>query len=205
MTVFGRRADHADGHGSAPSHIPHHSVAEQTCAESTRMLAERLDAATARLERRRADLALDYERKTGHAVALKPLMLIPETCWRGRYGKFLFQALELCPYDSWNIALLPETPQDAAAIHTPQHPGDPGADVVHAINERIGEIKRVHHDGHEQVEWTSDEDDFETAYDRAVGQLKAIAAERLAALPPPPDAAPAPGVEAPDPPVDAAA
>ncbi|MBL8588029.1 MAG: hypothetical protein JNK46_05820 [Methylobacteriaceae bacterium] len=191
MAVFGRRAEAAFAQGAAAADTNHHSVAEQIAPDAAHLLAVRLEASRAALERRLERLTRQASDKAGRPIRLAPAMLIPEPCWRGRYGKFLLQALELSPYDPWNVATLPTHPADASLIEAPLHPGEPTHEAIVAVNARLGEIKRLYHEGHEQVEWTNDPADFRAAHDHAIELVKGLAADRLTALyPPEPEAAP---------------
>lgn len=197
MTFFGRRGNGAAAPPAAAANGDHPRASEAEPADAARLLAARLDASRAALDRRLERLTREAREKTGRRISLTPLMLIPEPCWRGRYGKFLLQALELSPYDPWNVAALPTLPADAVAIEAPPHPGGPTPQDIHAVNEAITEIKRGYHEGREQMEWTNDPADLVAAHQRAIDQIKGLAADRLTALYPQEeeDAAPA-GAEA---------
>lgn len=192
MTFFGRRISDVAAHPAAADGDRPHSGEPESC-DAARLLAARLDASRAALDRRLERLTREARETTGRRISLTPLMLIPEPCWRGRYGKFLLQALELSPYDPWNVAALPALPADAVAIEAPPHPGAPTPQDVHAVNDAIADIKRGYHEGREQMEWTNDPADVVAAHQRAVDQVKGLAADRLTALYPQveEDAAPA--------------
>ena len=193
MTFFGRRIDGAAAQPAAAANGDRPHSGEPEPGDAARLLAARLDASRAALDHRLARLTREATEKTGRRISLKPLMLIPEPCWRGRYGKFLLQALELSPYDPWNVAALPALPADAVAIEAPPHPGDPTPQDVHAVNATIAEIKRGYHEGREQMEWTNDPADLVAAHQRAVDQVRGLAADRLTALYPQVEEDAAPG------------
>lgn len=180
VSVFGRRVERA-----APATGEAGGVA--LAPEPEIPLAERLAASRAAMDRRQARLEAAVAEKAGRRIRLKPLLLIPEPCWRGRYGRFLLHGLSLNPYDPWNVALLPFHPADAGVIEAPLHPGDPGPQETQAANDLLAQLRQDYAEAYEQMDWTADRSEVGAALERAIAQVKGFAADRLTALSEPAD------------------
>ena len=56
------------------------------------------------------------------SAQLRPFFLIPDPCWNSDAGTFLMTALELYPYDDWNVVFLAADQRTAAVMDIALHP-----------------------------------------------------------------------------------
>ncbi len=74
-------------------------------------------------------------------VNVAPYLMIPEQCWNGPHGRFLFSYLELTPYTSWNMIPLPRDERSSDALDLRAHPGSPPPNTfVEQVDAVIGKI-----------------------------------------------------------------
>lgn len=146
--------------------------------EALRALAQRLDLSRSALDRRLVRVENKALEATGRRHRLRPLLIIPEPTWRGRHGRFLLHALQLNPYDEWNVAILPADHAGAAALDLPRHPG---ADIVnhHIATDAIGRFKQGYVESFEIADWTADRSDIERGREEAIERTKQYALECL--------------------------
>jgi hypothetical protein len=56
------------------------------------------------------------------SAQLRPFFLIPDPCWNGDAGTFLMTALDLYPYDDWNVVFLAADQRTAVVMDIALHP-----------------------------------------------------------------------------------
>jgi len=82
----------------------------------------------ARLEQGKRTLDERHAKAQANAQALlpsaqlRPFFLIPDPCWNSDAGTFLMTALDLYPYDDWNVVFLAEDERTAVVMDIALHP-----------------------------------------------------------------------------------
>ncbi|GAM99082.1 hypothetical protein U91I_02720 [alpha proteobacterium U9-1i] len=94
---------------------------EDNLVPNQHSLEQRLAEGRAKLEAKLMRLNDDIARRT-NGGSVRPFFLLPDPCWNGELGHLLMMRLDLCPFDDWNIAFLPEDERTALKLDAPIHP-----------------------------------------------------------------------------------
>jgi hypothetical protein len=73
--------------------------------------------------------------------AVRPFYMIPAQLWQGRHGQFLGGSLDMMPYDTWNVLVLPVDTLSSSILRLQQHPGAAHDDEVAGAERLVGEIR----------------------------------------------------------------
>jgi len=104
----------------------------------------------ARQEERRC--AIEAELLARHGVNnIRPFFVLAEGVYNSPVGNWLIQAMNLLPYEDWNVIYLPNDSATAAAMELPLHPRQAIGPIDELMATRMGEFRARLEDGHRKV------------------------------------------------------
>jgi hypothetical protein len=108
----------------------------------------RLDESKLRLEERNLLAQRNIETRL-QGAQVRPFFLIPDPCWQGATGVFLMAALDLYPYDDWNVMYLAGDERTSVVLDIAAHPNGNVPQFVEAAQKFMAKAQtdlRLAHD-----------------------------------------------------------
>jgi hypothetical protein len=139
---FGKRQSTANAPEAAPPALDGNTVPKASPIEpaTPAMIEPRLAQGKEALAARTAEALAKAQARFANA-RLRPFFLIPDPCWSGPSGLFLMSALELYPYDDWNVVFLAADAETAEALDIAPHPDGNISSFITAAEKSLPEAQ----------------------------------------------------------------
>jgi hypothetical protein len=138
---FGKRQSTANAPEAAPAPAERAALDASPNEPATpAMIATRLTRGKHALAARTAEAHAKAQAHFANA-RLRPFFLIPDPCWSGANGLFLMSALELSPYDDWNVVFLAADAETAEALDIARHPDGNISSFITAAEKSLPEAQ----------------------------------------------------------------
>lgn len=134
----------------------------------------RLDASKLRLEERNLLAQRNIETRL-QGAKVRPFYLIPDPCWQGATGVFLMAALDLYPYDDWNVMYLAGDERTAVVLDIAAHPNGNVPQLVDAAQKFMAKAQADLRLAHDEAGATGDYAAFGARLDDIRERVKGLA------------------------------
>lgn len=161
-------------HGDMLRQLGLGSSDESNLAANESSMNARLEESKQRLEERNLIAQRNVEARLAGAQ-VRPFFLIPDPCWQGPTGVFLMTALDLYPYDDWNVMYLAGDERTALVLDIAAHPNGNVPQLVEAADKFMAKAQEHLRAAHDEASATQDYAAFQTKLEEIRERVRALA------------------------------
>lgn len=147
---------------------------ESNLVANERSMNARLEESKLRHEERNLLAQRNIETRLAGAK-VRPFFLIPDPCWQEQTGVFLMAALDLYPYDDWNVMYLADDERTALVLDIAAHPNGNVPQLVDAARKFMAKAQTDLRTAHDEAGATGDYAAFGARLDDIREAVKGLA------------------------------